>query len=257
MIIRRVRGRSMLPSFQDGDIVMARQKVYKPGDAIIFKSPVGEVIKRIEKIEKSELFVRGDNMHDSFDSLAYGNIQKSAILGAVMARIHFATATNPPKLAEPQLAWVLMTTGGLLVFLVLAQLGSFEKFSLAVGSYGLFTGRGSAIFAITIAALEILALPALLRLRLSPAMRYISTGAILAAPILWFMLIAFAFVTGMPVENTGLFGGIVALPVAIYTVLFSGLLLFSAIASLIVLRPVDRKLAKPSHKKSSANILNT
>lgn len=248
MIIRRVRGNSMSPSFYDGDIVFARQRQYRPNDVIIFKTPTGEAIKRIEKVGQKGAYVRGDNTYDSFDSLAYGAVPKSAILGAVMARIQFAKPTKPPKLAEPRLFWIPMATAGLLVVLVLAQLGSFEEFALAVGSYGIFNGRGAAIFAITIAALEILALPALFRLMLSSAMRYISTGAILASPILWFILISFAFVTGMPIENTGLFGGILEFPVAIYTVLFSGLLLFMAVASLVVLGPHGSKRSTAKRK---------
>ncbi|HEX6462554.1 MAG TPA: S26 family signal peptidase [Candidatus Saccharimonadales bacterium] len=247
MFVRRVQGKSMSPFLRDGDIVLARQKNYQVGEVIIFKTPAGEAIKRIEKLTEKGVYVRGDNTYDSFDSLAYGIVKKSAILGAVMARIHFAKATAPPQLAEPRLYWVPIVTGGLLVILVLAQLGTFEEFAIAVGSYGLFTGRGAAIFAIIIAALEILALPALFRLTLSSAIRYISTGAILAAPILWFLLLAFVFVTGLPVENAGLFGGLIVLPVALYTVLLSSSILFMAIASLIVLGPHLSKKATQKH----------
>lgn len=240
----------MLPAARNGDVVMAWRKKPQAGDVVIFYSPSGnEAIKRVKRVTKASVFLCGDNRHDSFDSQAYGAVPKSAILGVVMAIFRFAHATPPPKLAIPQLFWVPMAAGVMATLLVLTQLGSFEAFSAAVKSYGLFSTRGAIVLALFIAAFEILALPALFRLMLSPAMRYICTGAIMAAPLLWLLLTSYAFLSGHTLANTGLFGGILKLPAGLLPVMMSALLLVAALASLCVLVPVKQAVPKTPHAR--------
>lgn len=129
-----------------------------------------------------------------------------------MAKIHFATATAPPQLARPKL-WMLPV--GLAVLnggLALTQLATFETFTQIIGSYSLVPGQGATALALVITALEILSLPALLRLKLSPAMRIISTAAVFLVPLLWLQLTAWQFISGFILVNPGYFGSLVSQP---------------------------------------------
>ena len=88
MILRRVSGHSMLPSFAPGDLIFALGRRAKVGDAIIFELGDKEYLKRIKSIDQSgTLTVEGDNRQDSWDSKDFGDINNENIKAVVRFRI--------------------------------------------------------------------------------------------------------------------------------------------------------------------------
>jgi len=83
----RIRGTSMIPELQDGDVVLAltwrRLWRLRPGDRVIFRQPFyGTLIKKIERLgpEPGQVFVAGSRAA-SVDSYEFGPVTLSAILG--------------------------------------------------------------------------------------------------------------------------------------------------------------------------------
>lgn len=80
----RVNGNSMEPNFKDGDYVVAFSYIFnKPNvkDVIVFKKDKLLLIKRIQKLENSNIIVAGDNSKNRFV------VKKKDILGKVIFRI--------------------------------------------------------------------------------------------------------------------------------------------------------------------------
>lgn len=90
--------------------------------------------------------------------------------------------------------------------MALGQLASFEAFVTVLESYGLAQGKGAIALAISIAALEILSLPVLLRLSLGPLMRLLSLAAVLLVPLAWLLMTLLAYVSNLQLNNGGYFG---------------------------------------------------
>ncbi len=61
-----VDGRSMLPTYEDGDLVIARERsTYSPGDVIVYDAPIDSqfnVIHRIVEAADGGFVTQGDNM---------------------------------------------------------------------------------------------------------------------------------------------------------------------------------------------------
>jgi len=123
--------------------------------------------------------------------------------------MHFAKATPPPAFHAAGWWWAPLLLGLLNAALAVTQLASFEDFRAILEAYGFIPNAWSATVALGIAALEILSLPVLLRLSLSPAMRTVSMYAVLAAPIAWIKLSIAAAATGNGASESGLFGSFV------------------------------------------------
>jgi signal peptidase I len=81
--IRRVIGDSMIPTLYERDIVLAIKKRPKQGDIVISKVGDREVIKRVQNISPTALFLVGDNLTESTDSRSYGEIPITSLLGVV------------------------------------------------------------------------------------------------------------------------------------------------------------------------------
>ena len=88
----RITGKSMVPTFMEGDIVLVNRMAYlftKPqlNDIIVLRDPRNQskVIKRITKISHDCYFVEGDNKKESTDSRVYGEIERKAIIGKVIS----------------------------------------------------------------------------------------------------------------------------------------------------------------------------
>ncbi len=113
----------------------------------------------------------------------------------------------------------------LFALMALAQLGSFEEYRTALQAYGLTSGNGSTTLALIIAAVEILSLPVLLRLSISPLMRSLSLASIVLVPLLWLLLTLVAAVNGGNLANPGYFGGFLVQPFTPIASFFWGALL--------------------------------
>lgn len=85
LVIRRVVGRSMLPTLLPGQIVLGwRFGKPKVGELIIFAHKGLEKIKRVSKIDSSNYFVLGDNPSESTDSRQFGPIKQPQITGRII-----------------------------------------------------------------------------------------------------------------------------------------------------------------------------
>lgn len=85
MLLRRVTGKSMLPTLKPGQLVMVWGWFYKPkvNDIVVFKHDGMEKIKRIAKIKDNQVWLIGDNLSSSTDSRQFGALPIKSIVGKV------------------------------------------------------------------------------------------------------------------------------------------------------------------------------
>jgi len=124
----------------------------------------------------------------------------------------FAKTTEAPKPKTKNAQSAAYMYAGLLTVFAVSQLFKFEEFIEIIQSFG-FVGSdsGAHLFASLIVVAEVFALPFLLGLRLSPAMRLGSMVMGWLVPALWLYLSFVAnFVEGS-IENFGFFGAMVTL----------------------------------------------
>lgn len=76
----------MLPALSPKDKVLTLNWFINPkaGELVVAKVRGREIIKRVAKLKKDQLFLKGDNEIESTDSRTYGWINKSALLGKVI-----------------------------------------------------------------------------------------------------------------------------------------------------------------------------
>lgn len=73
----------MIPSLYAGDIVVGIKKRPKHQDIVIAKVGEREVIKRVQNVSPTSLFLVGDNAGASTDSRSYGEVPMTSLLGVV------------------------------------------------------------------------------------------------------------------------------------------------------------------------------
>lgn len=107
-------------------------------------------------------------------------------------------------------AWVY---AGILVVMTLGQLFSFEKFIPLIRDYWLPGGEGTGtLVACLIVISQVFALPFLLRMPLSPLMRWFSLSCGVAAACLWLLLGTVAVVAENAMTNSGVLGMKIVVP---------------------------------------------
>lgn len=92
-----VCGNSMLPTYQDGEIVFStrifRKNKIKPGDVMVFRHPTVRdrlLIKRVDKVFKNNhgeiqsIYFLGDNAPDSYDSRNFGYVLMKDLVSKVI-----------------------------------------------------------------------------------------------------------------------------------------------------------------------------
>jgi len=89
-----VRGRSMRPTFDDGDLLLVRggrkaQALAAPGDVVVVSLPGGRppAVKRLVRREGPGWWVERDNPAEGVDSWQVGALPPGALLGVVRARL--------------------------------------------------------------------------------------------------------------------------------------------------------------------------
>ena len=121
-----------------------------------------------------------------------------------------ATLAKKPKTRESQKIAYMYAT--ILIVFVLTQLFTFDKFLVLLESFllpgGVFTAR---LLGGVIVASEVLALPFLLGLKLSPFMRIISMVLGWLAALVWLKLSLWLVLTVNAVSNIGFFGTTVSM----------------------------------------------
>jgi nickel-type superoxide dismutase maturation protease len=94
--ICKVRGHSMRPDFESGDVVLLdsssrRDPPIGAGDVVVTRHPFRRntrILKRVEHLtEEGRLFLKGDDLEGSTDSRSFGSIDPSAVLGVVVANL--------------------------------------------------------------------------------------------------------------------------------------------------------------------------
>lgn len=207
IFVRRVRGSSMTPTLEPGDIVVAMRRRLAVGMVVIARQEGREVIKRIERLDTNSAYLVGDNRDDSTDSRHYGNVSKSAILGTIMTRV--PRPINPPKLLKPYGATLGRIAAAVLVAMAVVHLYRIDTF-IPILDEVLPGGSGLAsVGALIIVLSEIFAVPFALRMRLSLLAQVVSGALIVLAPLLWVLV----DIWSMGIANTtGQFGEFADVP---------------------------------------------
>lgn len=88
MLIRRVVGVSMLPSYRPGAIVVGIRRLRpRIGSVVVAELDGREIIKRVERVSRRGFYLVGDNANQSTDSRKYGWFAPSLIKGVVIGSL--------------------------------------------------------------------------------------------------------------------------------------------------------------------------
>ena len=85
-----VYGNSMTPRLRAGQNVLSFNWAYllggkpKVGDILVVKFNGKEMIKRVQEVRGDEVFIEGDNEHESTDSRHFGPISLDQVVGKVI-----------------------------------------------------------------------------------------------------------------------------------------------------------------------------
>jgi phage repressor protein C with HTH and peptisase S24 domain len=84
--VRRVVGKSMLPTLRPDKVVLASRlhTQLEPEHVVVIHQDGLEKIKRIQKIQAGRIFVVGDNTKHSIDSRSFGWLPISSVVGKVI-----------------------------------------------------------------------------------------------------------------------------------------------------------------------------
>lgn len=121
--------------------------------------------------------------------------------------IKFATPTKPNTINSRTILYISYGLGLWVAALAAAQMVSFEEFVEAFRRYELGGEAFTVAVAVSIIALEVFAVPFLLRLSLSRAARFVSAWFALLIPYAWTALTVHAFLINATAKNAGYFGG--------------------------------------------------
>jgi hypothetical protein len=124
----------------------------------------------------------------------------------------FVISTDAPAARTADSAKISILYAVVLVVFGVAQLFTFETFLPYVQSLQLPLGESfNYILAPLIVVAEIFAIPYLLRMRLSPAFRYMSMGLGCMAAALWIFITLWINLSNVSVETVGFLGDVVTL----------------------------------------------
>lgn len=85
-LIRRVVGKSMLPTLRPGQIVIASGLFRQPqiDSVVIVRHDNLEKIKRVRVVDNGRVFIVGDNNRGSIDSRVFGWLPEESVIGKVI-----------------------------------------------------------------------------------------------------------------------------------------------------------------------------
>ena len=186
MMLRRVEGGSMLPGLKPGSVVLAVRRAPKVGEVVIAKQARREIIKRVHAATDKGFELRGDNASESVDSREFGPVAKADILGVVM--ITLPVATEPPKTRQAlgvPLGWVCAIAMIVMALIHLFRIDTWLPLLNGALPGGMMT---ASLVGALIVIFEVLAVPFLLRMKLSPLMRVVSGFAVALVPLAWLLI---------------------------------------------------------------------
>lgn len=143
----------------------------------------------------------------------------------------FVQATIAPQPKTKNTVVVATFFATLLTVMAVAQLFTFERFPSVLETV-VGDGTFAQLLAALVVTIEIAAIPFLLRLRLSPAARFVSMAAGWISALFWVVISVFASSMFGMYDNAGFLGDTIALPGGWWAVFFSlGLAVLAAWAS--------------------------
>ncbi len=151
-------------------------------------------------------------------------------------------AYYPKHSLSPLARGYCYSLAAIIIVMAIMQLMTFEKFIPVMQNYRVFDNPGMGkVLASSIVAVEVLSLPFLLRLRLSPLMRWLSASLLAATGILWVSLGAWALLTQPPLIGSGLTGSLLShLPLWLSLTIEGGLCLLTLGAVYILRRDLKK-----------------
>ncbi len=187
VLIRRVKGASMLPALKHGSIVVAISGIKaRVGDIVVAKLNNRSVIKRLERIDNDSCYLVGDNRQESSDSRHYGRVPSSAILGVMKISL---PAAEPSPHTRHRFAPVLgMIAAAVLAMFAVVHLFRIDTFLPILDEALPGSIQAVALTGVLIVIAEVFAVSVMLRMRLSPLARL--TGILLAVivPLTWLLI---------------------------------------------------------------------
>ncbi len=155
-------------------------------------------------------------------------------------KLAYAVKAQPPRSQSVKvIAWVY---AAVLTVMVVGQLFAFEDFIPLIANYWLPGGNGTAsLVGCLIVVTEVFAIPYLLRMPLSPLMRWTSMICGLIVPTIWIKLAITALVTDNALTNSGMLGTKVSIHAGAMQLVFSLLIAVLAIWSAWGLWPARKK----------------
>jgi hypothetical protein len=132
----------------------------------------------------------------------------------------YVSPTPPPRPKTEAVRTISIALAGIFVLMAVAQLFTFEKFATVISAMWLPGGDiMTPIRAAVIVTLEVAAVPFLLSMRLSPAMRVISMVAGWCTILAWFSASVWQNTSGNVIANSGFLGATAKLPVGWWSIL--------------------------------------
>ena len=131
----------------------------------------------------------------------------------------FVHLTPAPVVKTPNIQKVSLLLAGFFLAMTVAQLFTFEKFPDVIEQTWLTGDQSQArLIAALIVTCEVLALPFLLRLKLSKAMRVLSMILGWLTIAFWLVVVIYQNIQGLPIGNSSILGATVALPVGMWSI---------------------------------------
>jgi hypothetical protein len=134
----------------------------------------------------------------------------------------FVQATPPPKPKTKNIQSVSLLAASIIAVMTIAQLFTFENFPAVIANLWLPGGDATArLIAAVLVIAEVLALPFLLAMRLSPLFRIVSMYVGWLVALIWIFISFGENMMVGSISNNGMFGATIPLPVGWWNVFFS------------------------------------
>ena len=116
--------------------------------------------------------------------------------------------------AYPQSQRHQVVLKGLALLLLAMSIGQLASFATFVEIIELYSVGNPLIVSVALLVFQLLSVPALLSLRLSPAMSVLSRYSVIIIPLLWSILAFQAIIRGIAIDNCGCFGSYLSQPLS-------------------------------------------
>jgi hypothetical protein len=141
------------------------------------------------------------------------------VIPYTMTMSFFVKSTSAVVPKTTNVRFISLGLAAIFTTMAVAQLFTFEKFPDVIMQMWLPYGGLALILAAFIVTLEVVALPFLLFMRLSPAMRVVSMVAGWLGVVAWLGISLWENISGSITANSGLLGDTISLPVGWWSVL--------------------------------------